>query len=449
MKMKITYECEFCGFCSQNKEEVQRCEAQGVKSKFSVGEEVEYALDKEKEQWGRATVYLILFTEKTHEIFCYVIKPKREIAFTIPWPTASSNHHHHFIVYARQIDEEELRPVAKEEEERIEAVNFLVRACIEKGAVDKAQEAAQLGRRNLSTEEIDSLVSVCAKKGWLQKAQKAAKLAGRGLTTKEADIFIEAYIKEGRVDDVLAVVELTGRELATEEVDSLVRACLEDRKKSRENALKAARLGASKEVIGSLLEPYLKSGSLKQAKEVAKLLGRELTRKENECIIKNCIQCGRTDTAQEIAQRLGRKFTAEEVDSLVKRSIKNGNFQKAFEAARLGASREGIEYLLVVCIQTGWIDSAQNAAQLAGRELTAEEINSAARAFLTTGWVYHPSNLKKEALKAIELGASKEAIDSLVGACIKKGWIGTAQEIAKLAGRKLTTEEIGGFRETV
>lgn len=115
--MKITYECKLCGFRSQNKDEVQRCEAQGVKSKFSVGEEVEYALDNEKKQWGRAIVDAILLKERTHEIFCYVIKPKHEIAFTIPWPTASSPTHHNFIVWARQVDEEELRPLSVEQGE--------------------------------------------------------------------------------------------------------------------------------------------------------------------------------------------------------------------------------------------------------------------------------------------------------------------------------------------
>jgi len=109
--MKTTYKCEICGLSSQNKDEVQRCEAQGVKSKFSVGEEVEYILDNEKKQWGRAKVSAILFKERTHEIHCYVIKPKREIAFTIPWPTAFSPTHHTFVVWARQVNEKELRPL--------------------------------------------------------------------------------------------------------------------------------------------------------------------------------------------------------------------------------------------------------------------------------------------------------------------------------------------------
>lgn len=107
--MKITYECEFCGFHSQNKEEVEKCEAQGVKSKFSVDEEVEYALDNEKKQWGKVVVSAILFKERTHEIHCYVIKPKNEIVATFPEIQKA------LVVDSRQVNEEELRPSKQEQ----------------------------------------------------------------------------------------------------------------------------------------------------------------------------------------------------------------------------------------------------------------------------------------------------------------------------------------------
>lgn len=92
--MKIIYECEICGFRSQNKEEVQRCEAQGAKNKFSVGEEVEYRHIK---QWERVKVQSVLFFEKTHRIK-YVVGPNSKI-----------------FLWASQADEEELRPLSVEQ----------------------------------------------------------------------------------------------------------------------------------------------------------------------------------------------------------------------------------------------------------------------------------------------------------------------------------------------
>lgn len=86
--MKITYECKFCGFRSQDKDEVQKCEVQGGKNKFSVGEEVEYAvkfgLGNKKKQWERATIAAVSFSERTHEVR-YSIRLKND--YPIP-PTS-------------------------------------------------------------------------------------------------------------------------------------------------------------------------------------------------------------------------------------------------------------------------------------------------------------------------------------------------------------------------
>lgn len=102
--MKITYECEFCGFCSQNKDEVQRCEAQGVKTKFSVGEEVEY-FHKGTNQWVKATIIAVHFEERTHKIRCYNIKPKRGI------PVTAHKQGPNLVFEGGSVNEEELRPV--------------------------------------------------------------------------------------------------------------------------------------------------------------------------------------------------------------------------------------------------------------------------------------------------------------------------------------------------
>lgn len=109
--MKTTYKCEICGFSSQNKDEVQRCEAQGVKNKFSVGEEVEWLneFNKEKKQWVRATIVAVHFEERTHKIKCYNIKPEREI------PVTAHKHGPNLAFAGGSVNEEELRPFKQEQ----------------------------------------------------------------------------------------------------------------------------------------------------------------------------------------------------------------------------------------------------------------------------------------------------------------------------------------------
>ena len=128
--MKITYECQFCGFRSQNKEEVERCEAQGVKSKFSVDEEVEYLskFDKGKEQWVRATIVAVHFEERTHKIKCYNIKPGHGI------PVTAHKHGPNLVFVGGSVNEEELRPLSVEQVERKEVKPILLRISGHSGA---------------------------------------------------------------------------------------------------------------------------------------------------------------------------------------------------------------------------------------------------------------------------------------------------------------------------
>lgn len=93
MKITTTYTCEVCGFCSDDKEEVQRCEAQGRTNKFSQGEEVEFRyryrprpFDSEEieEQWVKAKIERVSFSEKTHKVR-YAIGPTRKDDYTAPW----------------------------------------------------------------------------------------------------------------------------------------------------------------------------------------------------------------------------------------------------------------------------------------------------------------------------------------------------------------------------
>lgn len=341
----------------------------------------------------------------------------------------------------------------EEEIARSEAINALVAAYIARGDIETAKEAAWLGKRDLRNTEVDSLVKVLAQRGNLGLAQKAAQLASRGLAAHEFDLVMESCIEAGRRDEALEVAKLRGRPLSTGEIDALVMIGIEQerkREKYRGEAFKSAKLGASPGVFRYLAHFYLERGFIAEAREAAKLGGSELSSQANESIVTNSVKWGWISTAQEAAQRVGRSLSTAEIDALVITAIKDHrNYSQAFQAARLGASKKTIEYLVTNCLKHAWIDSAQNAAQLVGRKLTPQEIVAGAKACFTTGLVHSIRSIKKEALKAVELGGPPEAIDSFVAFCLQKSWISLAQEIAQLGGRELTTEEIRELSEAL
>lgn len=322
-----------------------------------------------------------------------------------------------------------------DEKERIGAINSLIEACVKRGRIDDAQKAAKLAGRELTRKEIDSLVMACIKMRWGYGIEKAIKLAGRGFTKEEIDSFVEVLITKEKKQE-----------------------------KYRGEALKAARLGASKEVLNSLVKFYIERGEEGEAREAAKLAGREFTKEENEAMLRFDIKYGYLSSAQRNAQQIGRKLTRKEIDSLIAVC-----FKKAFSPyqtapsdfneiskiiVELGASKETINSLAKAlaedcikdCIKIGLICHSLKLAELRGRPLSTEEIDSLVRGCISPAQIYEYS-LREKAFEAAKLGASKEAIESLVGACIKKGWLSEAREAAKLAERELTIEEIEKLRE--
>ena len=65
---------------------------------------------------------------------------------------------------------------------REQAIDELVKACISKGQIGNAREAAKLGA---SQQAIDELVKACISEGRTGDAREAAKLGGRELTQQE------------------------------------------------------------------------------------------------------------------------------------------------------------------------------------------------------------------------------------------------------------------------
>lgn len=165
--------------------------------------------------------------------------------------------------------------------------------------------------------------------------------------------------------------------------------------------------GAPKEAINSLVEAAIKEGDLLVAREAAKLIGRNLSGEEIDSLLKTCIQAGFLADAQEVAKLKERDLSQEEIDSLLK-----------------------------ACIREGRATDAKKAARLIGREFSTEEIDYLVRVAIEK-WG------SSEALEAAKMGTSTKVIDLLVKAYIDDGIImETAEEVAKLRGRKLSTDEI-------
>lgn len=127
------------------------------------------------------------------------------------------------------------------------------------------------------------------------------------------------------------------------------------------------------------------------------------------------------------------------IDSLVRTCLeKKEAVGLIIDAVRLGASEKVINSVVDACIKSGAVETAQEVAVLIGRSFSQEEID-----FM----VKH--NIEKrvlwDAFKAAELGASKEVTDLIVKAFIDEGRFEFAKRAAKLAGRKLTLEEINAL----
>ena len=118
-----------------------------------------------------------------------------------------------------------------DEKERIEAIDELVKFCIEKGGLHKAQEAAELGA---SQGVIDSLVKALIEEGerlfvgeaedFCKKAtfRAAQKVATLGASQQAIDSLVEACIRAGFISMAQEAAKLGGRELTTEEIKNLI-----------------------------------------------------------------------------------------------------------------------------------------------------------------------------------------------------------------------------------
>ncbi len=165
----------------------------------------------------------------------------------------------------------------------------------------------------------------------------------------------------------------------TEEIDSLVKAYIE--RNNLDQALRKAKLGASKEMKIFLTIAYINAGQVEEVKSVMKILNIPL----------------------------------KEIDSMVDFYRSKGWIGAAIDAAKLGTSEDRYELLIKDCIRNGWVPEVLEVLKMRKRKLSTQEVDALIKACINKGFLL-------DAQKLVYLGASKEVIDSLRKAYIEAGY---------------------------
>jgi len=233
-------------------------------------------------------------------------------------------------------------------------------------------------------ETIDLLVSYCTERQMIEEAVQAAKLRkpdGTGtLTPAEVDQMVIHLNREGRTRE----------------------------------ALRAARLGASPEILDRLVQRFIEDGDFREALETARLGATPFA---YDLLVGYCVRRGMLADAIEVARHRKPDGTGtlypEEIDRLIRFAIRERNLPKALQTAYL-RKPDG----------TG--------------TLTREEIDQFAREFIHAGDV-------ESAFEVVKLGASPEVLERLISTAIQQR-SPLASEIAKLrkedGSGTLTEEEL-------
>jgi hypothetical protein len=165
----------------------------------------------------------------------------------------------------------------------------------------------------------------------------------------------------------------------TERIDSLVKAYIE--RNDLDQALRKAKLGASKKMRIFLTMAYINAGHLEEVRNVMKILNIPL----------------------------------KEINPIVDFYRSNGWTGAAIDAARIGTSKKRYELLIKDCIRNGWVSEVLEVLKMRKRRLSTEETDALMKACIDKGFIL-------DAQKLVYLGASKEAKDSLRKVCIDEGY---------------------------
>jgi phage terminase large subunit-like protein len=167
--------------------------------------------------------------------------------------------------------------------------------------------------------------------------------------------------------------------METKEIDSVVKAYIGIG--NLDEALRKAKLGASKETRIFVIRAYINAGQIAEVPDVMKVLN----------------------------------ISIKEIDSLVDFYRDNGWIDIAVDTAKLGASNEKCDILIGDCIKRGWIIETLEMIEIRKRKLSTKEIDTLIKVCVNKGFTL-------DALKLVDLGASKQMVELLKQACIDEGY---------------------------
>jgi len=182
--------------------------------------------------------------------------------------------------------------------------------------LNKIQEIANSLPESIKNQALENILKNYLKEGYVDDAEKIAKLLKRELTTEELEKALEKYLDDGDLDGAKEIAKLLQRELTVQELEKILENCLN--KEGPEEAL-----------------------------EVVDLLPKEMKKQGLEMILKKYVMedYGSIDDVKNIAKLLGRELTTEELEKIWEIAVKNGNLDKAKEAAKLLPEPKRTEYL--------------------------------------------------------------------------------------------------------
>ncbi|MHA2621630.1 MAG: hypothetical protein V2G42_05030 [bacterium JZ-2024 1] len=205
---------------------------------------------------------------------------------------------------------------------------------------------------------VDWLVSVAVQGGRLEDAKRAAALRnedGTGrLFKEEVDLLVTHFQREGMFKEAIEAVALG----ATQPVIDRLVSRLIDRADFRD-AVEVARHGASKGVLDLLVMMCARRALWTEMMEAARIRsGGEPVVSDGEVttLVQSAVRASDISLAIRAAalrKGSGGKLLTGEVDTLVRHLADGMKFREAIEAARLGCSRETVDWLVSRCVARG------------------------------------------------------------------------------------------------
>jgi hypothetical protein len=284
--------------------------------------------------------------------------------------------------------------------------------------------------RGPSLDRVNEAIEDCVYQGWLEGATKAAKLAGRSLTVDELNEIVDHRVYKGDITGAKEAAKLAGRSLTVDELNEIVDTRTTARGWGYGVAFEALKLGASPDRAEALRDACIRSGLLECAVEVGKLVDHPLTADEIDSLVDRAARQGDLEGARKAAKIARCSLTVDEINALVDSRIRRSSSYyggwDVLEVAKLGASIDRVDAVVSFCIKHGWSESAKEAAKLAGRSLTVDELNEIADRDLKGGQY-------SGALEAVKLGASPDRVERILQGCLTGEYLDCFIEALKLS----------------